>query len=249
MVLRVATPARETFFFMHIMKTAGTSLVSAMKANFDPANVYPTAGAGPAHAEQYWKVDALRASLPETIGTVELYCGHFPYVVRDLVDASTVITLLRDPVDRVVSHLRHCERNFERHRGKALEEIYEDEWHRPCLFTNYQVKQFALPLDDRLKGHIDWLEIDQAHFDTAIDRLHDVDHLGLVEHYEEFVDEVFSWHRWVRFDDRRLQTSPPASMDLPDSFRRRIAADNEADLEFYTRAVELVDQRSRAGDR
>ena len=245
----MSEPERETYFFMHIMKTAGTSLTWAMQQNVPSEHVYPTEPAGPAHVEQYWQVARLREALPQTLGRVELYCGHFPYVVRDLIDASVVIALLRDPVERVVSHLRHCARHFERHRGKPLEEIYEDAWHRPCLFTDYQVKQFALPLGDQLRGHIDVLEIDQAHLDTALDRLHDVDYLGLVERYEEFVSDLFSARGWARSAGRRLQRSPADQADAPESLRRRIETDNEADREFYTRAVELVDQRSRAGDR
>ena len=239
----------ETFFYMHIMKTAGTSLVSAMERNFTADAIYPDKELGQGRAEQYWTVEALRKALPDARERVQLYCGHFPYVVGELIGSPIVMTMLRDPVDRVVSHLRHCSRHFERYRGRSLAEIYEDPWHGPCLFTNYQVKQFALPLDDKLKGHIDLLEIDEANFDTALGRLHDVDHLGLVDGYEQFVDEVFSRHGWKRFDDRRLQTSPESDPGIPESLRRRIESENEADREFYTRAVELVDRRNRAGDR
>ena len=36
-----------------------------------------------------------------------VYTGHFPYIATELLDVDTVtMTILRDPVDRVVSHLR-----------------------------------------------------------------------------------------------------------------------------------------------
>lgn len=237
----MAEKGQPTFFFVHIMKTAGTSFALQINANFAAEEIYPHPHSSN-HEEEYWKLAEVRALGPEELDRIRIFHGHFPSLAVDMVGADVTITLLRDPVERTISHLRHCERHFAQHRGKPLEEIYDDSWHGPLLFRNYQVKQFAMTPEDSPKAHNEVIEVDAARYDLATANLEAVDVIGLTEHHDEFLDDVQGRYAWTMKRGLRLQASP-GPMEVPASFRARIVADSAADLAFYDHAREIHERR------
>ena len=239
------TPGR-TFFFLHIMKTAGTSFAQHLRANFGPEELYPIPSLSHEVRErQYWEIAALRELRPEQVHQIRMFHGHFPVLAAAMVGADTTMTIVRDPVDRVISHVRHCRRHFPAHHGTSLESVYEDGWLHPLFFRNYQVKQFALTADDAPMAHNEDIVIDSGRVAAAVASLEKVDVLGLTEHYDQFLDEVVDRFGWARVGNDRLQASP-GPMKVSAAFRKRIEADNQADLEFHDRATSLYWER-RAG--
>lgn len=233
--------APPTFFFLHVMKTAGTSFAHQVNTNFAPDEIYPRPDSTN-HMEEYWKLRELRALGPEDHERIRAFHGHFPYLAADMVGADTTLTILRDPVERTISHLRHCERHFSQHHGKPLEEIYDDSWHGPLLFRNYQVKQFAMVPDDQPKAHTEVIEVDAARYEIATANLEEVDVLGLTAHYDEFLDEVERRFDWRITRGLRRQVAG-GTVDVPASLRARIVADSAADLAFYDHARRLHERR------
>ena len=240
---RPAADAR-TFFFVHVMKTGGTTFAQHLHANFLREQRYPLADQGVKRQQEYYLIDEVRALTPEQRATIRLYAGHFPYVVSDLVAADVTLTILRDPVERTVSFLRHCKRYHERMRDMELEEIYVDGWMHPLCIRNYQTKMFAMTLDDKLESHLDVIEIDAARFDIALATLERVDVLGLNDRYEEFVAEVRNRFGWKigPAPDLRVSTE---DWDVSSSFHARIAEENAADVAFYAAARKLHEKRHR----
>jgi hypothetical protein len=237
------------FFFMHVMKTAGTSFVQHIGANFSDEEIYPRPSAPAAvRQEQYWKIAPIRRVQPEDRAAIRIFHGHFPYLVGAMVGADTTLTILREPVERTISHMRHCRKHFAAHRDKSLEEIYEDGWLHPLFFRNYQVKQFALTAEDDPKAHNEDIVVDGHRLRTGIENLERVDVLGLTDHFEDFVDEVVARFGWNLRPPRRLQVGSGSS-DVPASLRSRIVEDNRLDLEFYERARTIHAERSRSGHR
>lgn len=228
-------------FFMHIMKTAGTSFAIQINDNVDPDHIYPRPGVT-RHMDQYWKIAEVRGLSPDQLAPIRFVCGHFPFLVGELVDATETITLLRDPIERTVSHLRHCRRHFAQHKGRSLEAIYDDAWHHPLLFRNYQVKQFALTVDDAPKAHNEDVEVDDARLDIALANLERVTVLGLTERYGEFLGEAVERYGWAHGAESHLQASPGA-VEVSGRLRDRIASENAADVTFYERAVALYEER------
>ena len=238
--------APGSYFFMHIMKTAGTSFAQHLEPNFADDEIYPHPSTkGPVHMEQYWKVAELRALTAEDRARIRVYAGHFPYVASRIVDADTTLTILRHPVARTYSALRHLERHFPQHHGKALEAIYEDDWHNPTWLRNYQVKLFALTLEDDPTAHIDVVVVDEARFRVAVGHLEEMALFGLTERYDEFTAEVARRYGWSFRDAKRLQVGGEAD-DVPAALRRRIEEDSAADVAFYEHARSLVEARGTA---
>ncbi len=145
------------------MKTGGTSLADIIGANFSASQRYPdvcvTADAGILRrVEAYLFVPGLVADVNALDGRLRMVRGHFPYAVRSLLhDRYVAMTLLRDPVDRTLSYLKHCRRYHVEHREQELEKIYEDPWFNATFIQNYQTKMFSMSAqealaEDRLVG-------------------------------------------------------------------------------------------------
>jgi hypothetical protein len=89
----------------------------------------------------------------ERHAAIRAYTGHFPYVATRLLDMPlTTLSLLREPVARTISYLKHCKRYQPRHRDLALEAIYEDLFFYPTLIHNHQTKIFAMTEAVRRRG-------------------------------------------------------------------------------------------------
>jgi hypothetical protein len=231
------------FFFVHVMKTGGATFRQHLYANFGGGRVFPRYRGD--DIDRAWLIDTVLTLRPKRLARTRAIAGHFPFVVTQLLDLDFVtITMLRDPVERTISYLKHCSRYNPQHQGMRFEQIYEDPFFFPCFIQNHQSKMFAMTKDDKLESYADVIDIDDKRLKIAIANLDLVDVLGLTERYTEFLDEVghrFGWH---------LQLAPNLRVSEEDwepspAFRRRIAQDNEADLEFYAHATALHEKRRR----
>ena len=240
-----SSPSRHDVFFVHVMKTGGATFRRHVYANFDPDEVYPN----PSYDDMNdgnWSIEQLLSLPPERRAVIRAYTGHFPFVVTDLLDGHFLtLAILRDPVSRTISYLKHCKRYHEHHRDLSLEEIYDDEFYFRTMIHNHQAKLFSMTTDDRLESYMDVIEIDDDRLEIAKANLARIDLLGLNEHHDEFLAEVeerLAW--WIgpvpnqRVSEESWEASP--------ALRRRIASDNAADMEFYAHARTLYEQRRRA---
>jgi hypothetical protein len=239
----VTDRSRGTYFFIHVMKTGGTTFVQHIEENFQPHERYPGPERGPRRREAYAMIDQLRALSPERMAEIKVYVGHFPFVASTFVTPTpTTFTILREPVARTISVLRHAKRYQARMQDATLEQIYDDGFIFPMQIHNYQVKQFAMTPNDRLESHLDVIDIDRHRLDVARANLERVDLLGLHEHYDAFVAEVSNRFGWqcgpvtsLRVHNDHWKVSP--------ELHARIVADNAADIAFYEYALELYGHR------
>jgi hypothetical protein len=236
------TARTPTYFFMHVMKTGGTTFVQHIEANFPPEAVYPGPQRGGERQRAYYMIDELRGISLERHRSIRVYTGHFPFVAGELVGADTVLAILRDPVDRTLSLLRHCKRYEERMVEMTLEQIYEDGWVYPLYIHNYQAKLFAMTSDDKLESHLDVIDVDGRRLEIAMANLERVDVLGLHDRYPQFLDTMREQHGWTigNVPDLRVSTE---LWEVPPRLPERIAADNAADMALYEHARQLDDRR------
>jgi hypothetical protein len=140
--------------YLHIMKTAGFTTTRQLGNAFPPEAAW---GFTPNDEDWFTRVNTyinprLLANTPrEDRARYSLFCGHFPFAVTELLEPDTVtITVVREPISRVISHLQHCQRTHVEHHGLRLDEIYEDPWFAPRFFHDHMVKMLAMPLQDAL---------------------------------------------------------------------------------------------------
>ena len=236
--------AQPPFFFVHNMKTGGASLRQHIYTNYQPGEIYPVPNLD--DMDRAWLVDYLLGLSPERRASIRGYTGHFPFIVTRLMGLDLVtLTILRDPVDRTISYLKHCKRYHEQHHDLSLEEIYDDAFHFPCFIHNHQAKIFSMTTDDRLESYMDVIDVDDRRLEIAMENLEAVDVLGLHERYGEFLDDLRGRFGW-RFDREINRRVGREQWEVPSRLRQRIADDNAADMTFYEHAVRLHEQRGRA---
>jgi hypothetical protein len=292
------------YFFMHVMKTAGATLANQMWWQFPEGRVYGFGARGAEFITRtylYVNPRPLACMPPERVGDFLLFGGHFPYAARSLMgDRITTITVLRNPVDRVVSFLKHAQRFHEEHRGLSLEEIYEDQWYFDRFFDNHEVKMLSMTVDEML-AHSDrdgwaaqgwspaqidllrrWRErpelltdeerrtfhvlvvddlgtarsiyrllgapntadvvVDSSRLDRALANLANVDVIGVVDEYDQFMRRL-SERTGLELDSGvRHNTSD--EQPAPRALLRRIEANLGPSFELYESARELGRSRS-----
>jgi hypothetical protein len=147
---------QDRFFFIHVMKTGGTSFAEQIRTNFTGEQIYPDACITDQmgffdRIESYLHVPKLVANVNALDGQIRIVLGHVPYAVRSLLQQKYVaMTVLRDPIDRTLSYLKHCRRYHKEHIGKSLEAIYADAWFHESFISNYQTKIFSMSAPEAL---------------------------------------------------------------------------------------------------
>ena len=138
----------DILYYLHIPKTAGTSLISIIDSYFERKKVLG------AHA---WK--ELLPKMPIDFKKYKFVRGHFGYgIYRILPKKPIYITMLRDPKEIIISSYKMLQRqSFEAKRysipqDKAISELLTDPKIRPL--KNVQTHYIAVDLDvlSRAKG-------------------------------------------------------------------------------------------------
>ncbi len=90
----------RALLFLHIPKAGGTTLHTVIERQFRPEITYSINGMTPSRS-----IKELGELPPERREKIRLVKGHMPYGLHKFLNVpATYITMLRDPVDRVVSH-------------------------------------------------------------------------------------------------------------------------------------------------
>jgi hypothetical protein len=223
----------DPFFFVHVMKTAGSTFRQHVRANFAAAERYPDDEEDADLVMAKLSVPRLLALPPARHARIRIYTGHFPYCAATQLDRPlTTLTILRDPVERAISHLKQ-----ETPPGGSLEATYED----PAVqlrIVNHQVRMFAFTAEDRIENFATPLDIDERRFAIACQHLAAVHLVGFQEDFEGFLGAVEARFGWVRASVQRVRVGP--DVRVSDDLRRRIAADSEPDIAFHAYARRLA---------
>lgn len=244
-------PRREPdrrFFFCHVQKTAGTSLFLGLKRVFGPNEIYPNETDGDLI------VVAPQLSVPTLVerweargDRIRMLTGHFPLCTKDLLGAEfTTLTVLREPVERTLSYLRHHRALTPEDRDKPLEAIYDDPFRFHGLVHNHMVKMFSLTPETMTDGVLTRVEFTRDHLDRAREQLAGVDHVGLQEHFADFWDELREDHGWDLGEMGHANRTRAEDAEDEARLCERIVEDNALDVELYGYAQQLVAERRAA---
>lgn len=233
----------ERFFFVHIMKTAGGTFAHYLRQNLPPGTVYPKPGVDEDLVAATYRIDYVLGLSERRRRSIAAYTGHFPSIVADLLDEDlTRITILREPVERTISYLRHCRVHHPQHRELSLEQIYEDDFYNPGFIQDHQTKQFSFTERDPLTTYFERLDVDERRLDLARENLARMDVIGLAEDLPSMIDEVRRRWGWGPLKKADVHVGTDDS-EVPDHLRERIAEDNAIDVAFYEHACDLVAAR------
>ena len=225
------------WFFVHMHKTAGTTLYQRLIEQFGTVAVYPTRAEQQAHKASL-HVDLLCQKFQERGHELKLIAGHFPLCTTELLGVPfTTITVLRDPVERTLSSLRDMREREPEFQGQPLERIYEEPIRFRCLIQNHMVKMLSLTPDEMTDGVLTVTDFDRTHLERARRNLERIDVWGVQERFDDLCDELVRRFGWNLGEPRFSNRTTPLAAD--DDFRERIAHDNALDVELYEHALAL----------
>src|SRR5690606_15792713 len=145
-------PADRRFFVAHMQKTAGTTLRDRLRATFAENEIYPNSSDGDDARVSVISVKHLEQCWAERGHEIRLLTGHFPVRTVDLLPGDidwVTMTVLREPVERVLSFLRH--QAARRQRGATedtpLDEIYDDPFRREAMVRNHMTRMVSMTVD------------------------------------------------------------------------------------------------------
>jgi hypothetical protein len=232
----------ERFFFVHVQKAAGTSLVFRLRRQFGRAAIYPPESDKDDVAAVI-SVEHLLARWQSDAATTRVVTGHFPLCTAELLGGGfTTVTVLREPVARTLSYLRHHKQLTPEDHDRSLEEIYDDPFRFHGLIHNHMVKMFSLTVDEMTDGALTRVDFNADRLERAKENLAAVDVVGVQDRFEELCSTLTSRFGWNLGPSTHVNRTEAVA--VPESFCRRIAADNAMDVELYEFARALWDGRT-----
>ena len=239
----------QRFFFVHCQKAAGTSLLKRLHLQFLPEAIYPDASDGKAPEAQIVYAD-LAARYKVRRDEIRVITGHFPFGVAELLgDPFTKFTVLRDPVERTLSYLRHHSVVHPGDKDLSFEELYFDDFRFVGMIHNHQTKMFSLTPQDILDGaeatFLTRVTFTPEHLERAKRNLRTVEAVGVQDDFEPFCDDLARRFDWNLGNPIRANFTKPSPFEVPQSFLRKIAEDNAYDMELYELARELWAEQHR----
>lgn len=231
------------YFYVHMQKAAGTSFILRLYLHFPEAAIYPNPDDGDVQAEApQGDVAGLLERWPARRDDIQVIAGHFPLcTTRLLGEEFRTMTVLRDPVERTLSYLRHRRVLVAEDRDKSLEEIYDDPWAFPLIIENHMTRMLALEPEEVTWGPLSQMPYTPERLEQAKANLAAIDVFGLQDHMGEFWTDVQERFSWQLPPMPRFNTTEP--VPVGDSLRARIAADNAYDMELWRYAQDLYASR------
>ena len=156
---------------------------------------------------------------------IQVVTGHFPLCTIEFLDAEfTTLTVLRHPVERTLSYLRHHRDTTPGDRELPLEAIYEDPARFRPFIENHMVKMLSLRADEMTNGMMTVIDFDRGRLRRAKRALRKLDEFGLQEDLEGFAKRLEERFHWRLGPPVHSNVTEP--VEVPESLRRRIADDN-----------------------
>lgn len=233
------------FLFLHIAKTAGTSFTSVIEVQFAPWRI-----------NRAYEPTAFMAEAQRRLGRFRLIRGHFAYNMIDLFPSPPhVIVMLREPMARTLSHLRHMQREpkFCLHGELPLAQMTPGE-----MLADERVVQVVRDYQTRVLGHdMDPAETslqtmegvpaaDSAMLERAIMRLESCEFVGLTEQFEASVELLcgtFNWRPCFTMPYLNVTPQAWAPHEITPEVRARVAELTAYDARLYGHAQNVFEQR------
>jgi hypothetical protein len=230
---RPGTP-EEAIIFLHLPKTAGTTVNRLIEWEYRLTEMYSI---DPVLFE--WSAAHLRKLSPQRLKRIRIFKGHMLYGLHEVLpQPATYITVLRDPVDRVISSY-YFMRSYMLHPlyWKLRRENWSlEDFVRNSPRHNVQSKIVAgadytppctREIADRAKHNL------RHHFSVV----------GLSERLEESLALMklrFGW-KLSTYSSFNVTRSRPKKRDLPDATIDLIRQKNAFDIELYGCAQEMFE--------
>jgi len=234
----------NTIIFLHIPKTAGTTLNRVLQKQYKPEQLYYLG----ANAQE--SVRAYQALAAQKKKAIRLVSGHTAYGFHEYVPgSSTYFTFLRDPVERVVSFYHYVKKSEQHYLNSAA--VNEFSGIKP--FVNSGITKMVDNGQTRLISGT-WLEpgfgeITAQIFEQAKTNLSQrFSIVGLTEQFDATLllfRQLFNWQN-ISYIRQNVTKSNQNNRQLSAEERETITAINRWDMALYRHAQSLFEQQINA---
>lgn len=231
----------DTLYFVHIRKTGGTTLLTILDNNFRRNEILRL---------REWA--EIESKAPIDFSKYRLIRGHFGYrLCRLLPKKPVLMTMLRDPVDHVISNFNHQKRE---QKNELVKRVYTDKSLEDILthpgeglkYLNIQVRELA---NDRLGEEIYKEFKEKNALQIAKERLEEFAFIGLLERYQESLYLLAFTFGWVPIKSVKAKNTAPESdlkkAQVSDTMMKKILELTELDRQLYSYAKEIFEKRYR----
>lgn len=226
---------RKTVIFVHIPKTAGLTLYDVLNREYGRRHIY-TFAAGQQRIKA--SVEAFKG-LPEVErARYQLLRGHVPFGLHPFVPhAYAYITLLRDPVKRIISHYYYV-------RGNPQHELHREITSKRFRLEDYVSSGITTELDNdqtrMLSGVGDAVPVggvSRELLDQAIDNLEKAFCVvGLTERFDEtllLMKQQLQWRTYPVYTRQNVSRRESSPDPVSPATRHLIEKQNTLDCELY----------------
>lgn len=221
-------PRPDHLIFLHVQKTAGTTLNNVIDRHYRRSEILT-----------FYNVPmALKfKALPqETRNRYKVLKGHQPFGFHSLFSTGTTeyITLLREPVDRVISHYYHL--------GSDETHPFHAEYHREKYSMIQLLESGKIPNLNNCMVRLYSGEYDRAYdacdetmLEKALKNLESMALVGLQHEFDVFLWQVALRYHWSfpYYSKRRVSKTRIHTQTLDAPTRACIAHYNKLDIELY----------------
>lgn len=223
---------QETVLFLHIPKTAGTTLHSIMGLNYPQDAMYST---DPASANPFGDFMALDA---RSRNKIKVIVGHFNFGFHTLILGKSVyITVLREPIERMLSEFYHIKRDPAHGLHGLVQSGQMDligylDHLRSIYLDNRQTRMFAGAAEESERGEKSSAKM------LAIAKNNLKNHISVVGMTEQFdetlllVQKRLGWQHTF-YTKRNVTSNRPKQQDLPPNEQQALLEHNQYDLALY----------------
>jgi hypothetical protein len=237
---RSPAPIPRVVFFLHLPRTAGTTLARVIGRQYTSEAILPLYDSST--GEEIGSVP------PDRLDSLRAIVGHFYFGAhRFLARPSTYVTVLRDPVDRVISHYHFVRADPTHYLHESARQMSLREYVISCDLAEPNNDQTRL-LCGEYQGSVPHRCSDEM---LPVATKHLREHfavVGLTEEYDRslvLLKRVLGWSYpfYVRQNvtPRRLR-----KQDLPSETLRVIETYNRLDIALYRDAGALLREQIRA---
>jgi hypothetical protein len=227
-----------TLLYLHLPKCGGTTLNRLIEWEYPPSRIYSI---DPSFFRWSW-VHLLRWP-PSRLARLDVIKGHMPFGIhRRLNRPFTYITILRDPVERVISEYYFALHYRLHPQHKRMQHLSLDQYAATTPHHNLQCKLLA-----GLPGPRDFLAGDCTEQTLATAKSNLAQHFtlaGLTERFDEtlaLLKVLFNW-KLTHYTSFNVTKSRPEKAAVPNSIQQLIADRNRYDVAIYNHVLPLFDR-------
>jgi len=223
-------------FFIHIPKTAGTSMRLMLYDIFEQESILPNLQDIKGNGGGYPQFDKLLGLInTHQKEHIKLVMGHYPFLPNALFFCPPqIFTFLRQPIARAISNLFHLKKYKAAHYKATLTEVFEANQRQ---MRNAQVRYLA--------GAIHKKDLDKNDLNVALYNMKQCHFVGITEKFEESVKILEQLNGW-KFPER-VQANvnyTDNTKEVPADLMDKIVEANQLDVELYKQALFLFEEKN-----